>query len=70
MFSLLRLSDTFKDDILAVGLGFFGVWVVVSCFKIVCSGDDPILRNMFFRWVVSSPPRCFFSVQILSNPMK
>lgn len=69
VFSLLRLSDTFKDDIL-VGLGFFVVWVVVFCFKIVCSGNDPILRSMFFRWVVSSPTRCFFSVQIVSNPMK
>ena len=65
VFSLLRLSDTFKDDIL-VGLGFFVVWVVVFCFKIVCSGNDPILRSMFFRWVVSSPPRCFFR----ANPFK
>ena len=24
-----------------------GVGVVVFCFKIVCSGNDPILRNMF-----------------------
>ena len=43
-----------------------GVGVVVFCFKIVCSGNDPILRNMFFRWVVSSPPRCFFR----ANPFK
>ena len=48
-------------DSLGVGWWFF-------CFKIVCSGNDPILRSTFFRWVVSSPPRCFFLCKSFQIP--